>query len=345
MALEFRCPECQRLLRTPDDSAGKQARCPQCSAIVPVPSSLPATGVAQGGYRPEAALNPYQSPADIYGPQAGVESTGEIRPTRIEVGDVIDRSWRIFQSQMGLVILVVFVAGVINQAAQFGVNIVTSMFGLMVNEPGLILAFNITAALLSMVFQLWITFGQMVFLLKVGRGENGEFTDLFAGGRYLIPGLLAYVVFGLVNGLLIALGAAPAAAVYFLLGDEDATALAGLAGAAIFLIPLVYVTIMFSQFVFVLVDRQAGPIESLQVSAQITRGNKLSLILLWIVFTMINLLGCLALCVGLIFTTPFTWLMMAVTYLTMTGQPTAERFLTPPAGSIPPAENYSPPPV
>ena len=40
MAIEFRCTGCQKLLRTSDETAGKQARCPQCGMVVPIP--LPA---------------------------------------------------------------------------------------------------------------------------------------------------------------------------------------------------------------------------------------------------------------------------------------------------------------
>lgn len=39
MAIEFRCTQCNNLLRTGDDTAGKQAQCPQCGAIGTVPSS------------------------------------------------------------------------------------------------------------------------------------------------------------------------------------------------------------------------------------------------------------------------------------------------------------------
>lgn len=39
MAIEFRCNECQQLLRVPDDSAGKNARCPKCQALMAVPAA------------------------------------------------------------------------------------------------------------------------------------------------------------------------------------------------------------------------------------------------------------------------------------------------------------------
>lgn len=39
MPIEFRCPSCAKLLRTPDESAGKKAKCPQCGTIADVPHS------------------------------------------------------------------------------------------------------------------------------------------------------------------------------------------------------------------------------------------------------------------------------------------------------------------
>lgn len=41
MPIEFRCTSCSKLLRTPDESAGKKAKCPECGTIVDVPREEP----------------------------------------------------------------------------------------------------------------------------------------------------------------------------------------------------------------------------------------------------------------------------------------------------------------
>ena len=55
MPIEFRCDQCQRLLRVPDQNAGARARCPQCSHVQQVPPSS-TTGhdapQAPQGYQP-----------------------------------------------------------------------------------------------------------------------------------------------------------------------------------------------------------------------------------------------------------------------------------------------------
>ena len=41
MTIEFDCPHCRRLLRTPDDKAGLSAECPSCGTPVTVPAAEP----------------------------------------------------------------------------------------------------------------------------------------------------------------------------------------------------------------------------------------------------------------------------------------------------------------
>ncbi|HEV3024847.1 MAG TPA: zinc ribbon domain-containing protein, partial [Pirellulales bacterium] len=95
MPIEFRCSQCGKLLRTGDDTAGKQARCPACGNVLPVPArSQAAIGVSSpfspsSGFAPGQAVggspfatapaaqfspgseNPYQSPGIYVGPSSG----------------------------------------------------------------------------------------------------------------------------------------------------------------------------------------------------------------------------------------------------------------------------------
>ena len=57
MAIEFRCNECQRLLRVPDQSAGAQARCPQCSRVQQVPLAAMEATVYEAHPVPPAGEN------------------------------------------------------------------------------------------------------------------------------------------------------------------------------------------------------------------------------------------------------------------------------------------------
>ena len=75
MPIEFACSACGKLLRTPDDTAGREARCPACQSITVVPqpggAALPGGAVPPPSYmpRPDAPMNAYQSPlADMTSP-------------------------------------------------------------------------------------------------------------------------------------------------------------------------------------------------------------------------------------------------------------------------------------
>ncbi|MAG94651.1 MAG: hypothetical protein CMJ48_13030 [Planctomycetaceae bacterium] len=38
MAIEFNCSHCDKLLKTPDDKAGRGAKCPGCGEMITVPA-------------------------------------------------------------------------------------------------------------------------------------------------------------------------------------------------------------------------------------------------------------------------------------------------------------------
>jgi hypothetical protein len=81
MPIEFRCSRCGKLLRTGDDTGGRQAQCPGCGTISTVPD--PSAPLSDASVPPLAPLNagspfsagpiaaaanpenPYQSPSDV----------------------------------------------------------------------------------------------------------------------------------------------------------------------------------------------------------------------------------------------------------------------------------------
>ncbi len=84
MPIEFRCPQCQKLLRTPDDTAGKNARCPECEAVVAVPGgSIDSPEPDAGGLLSPSVPgleeeNPFRSPTQsgYVPPQDSLERDG-----------------------------------------------------------------------------------------------------------------------------------------------------------------------------------------------------------------------------------------------------------------------------
>ena len=89
------------------------------------------------------------------------------------------------------------------------------------------------------------------------------------------------------------------------------------------LIPGIIVALIFWPFGYVLADEDLPGIDCLSRAKEITDGNWGAVALIFLAGIGINILGALALCVGLLFTIPLTTLMWAVAYCQMTGQRTA----------------------
>ena len=119
--------------------------------------------------------------------------------------------------------------------------------------------------------------------------------DVFGGGRYFLRFLGSAIAFGLMV----------------------------LGGYIACIIPGIYLALMFFPFTFVLLDEDAPGITCLWRAKEVTENNRLSLFQMTFAMVGIALLGLLMLCVGVIFTAPLAWLIPAVAYLHMTGQPTA----------------------
>ena len=132
MTIEFNCPRCDKVLRTTDDKAGRQAKCPGCGELITIPewsgehqdSSFVSEGIDQ-------ELPPVPSPLSDRSremkscPMCGVETRGdaircrscgevfksesrliqgrpsgfrEMRP--FPPGEVISEAWRIFTEKI-----------------------------------------------------------------------------------------------------------------------------------------------------------------------------------------------------------------------------------------------------
>jgi hypothetical protein len=317
MAIEFRCTQCDRLLRTGEGTAGKQAKCPECGAIVTVPDAgaappgeapPPPPGATSGspfipsGPKPVAfdPENPYAAPAE-YAPAAGgyVPPPGAFAPAIIDFSDVFSRTWAIFKVQWGMCLVVLIIVWAIsfavNMVVWFGVQII----GMAAHDQAVAVMFSLLGEVISTLFGIWIGIGQALYFLKVARGQRAEVSDIFAGGPYFLSVLGATILFALIY----------------------------LVGLVLCIVPGVIFALMFSQYYYLILDRNVGIMDSLGISKEITTGNKLTLFAIGVVSVLLAFAGLLACCVGLLAVVPFLSLLAPVTYLAMTGQRTADQML------------------
>ena len=88
-------------------------------------------------------------------------------------------------------------------------------------------------------------------------------------------------------------------------------------GLILLVVPGIIVALMLMFTCYIVVDRNMGPIEALKESKRITKGHLGQLFGFFLLFLLINILGAVALVVGLLVSVPVTMLAMVHAYRTL----------------------------
>lgn len=140
-----------------------------------------------------------------------------------------------------------------------------------------------------------VSIGFLKISLKFIDNQQANLTDLFSSwNNYLL--VIKYWLSSVIFGLIVFLG------------------------ILLFLVPGIIWAIKLQYYSFLIVEKKMGPIEAFRLSWQITKGNKWQLFLLGILLGLINLLGVLALVVGLLISIPTTMLAQAYVYRKLLSQ-------------------------
>jgi predicted RNA-binding Zn-ribbon protein involved in translation (DUF1610 family) len=342
LTIEFHCPHCGKILRTPDDKAGVRANCPGCSVVVTVPKPITASvpsgvesapsdseaGAVDQGNRPEAGAGEIAAVAR-YCPMCGAEAlqsdqncrrcgealfndsnvVGSWKPSRIDLENVLEKTWDIYKKHFGMLLAGFLVVAGILFATYFGLTIIQNIVvmvaagaGKQARGPGQIMDFSVflivilvSACLLSasfFVIALYLLAGMQRFVQRVVFKNRAEIAEIFTGGPYL----MRFIGGSLLFSIMIAVG------------------------SIAFVIPGLALGLMFWPYLHIITDRQVGVMESFERSRELTRENLWSGFMLLLLTVLINLGGLMVVCVGLVFTVPFTMLMHCVAYSAMSGQ-------------------------
>jgi uncharacterized membrane protein len=303
MPIEFRCTGCQKLLRTQEGTEGKQAKCPVCGTLVLIPnpnvppplpgdapSPIPASVVS-------AALPPVDS--------APGPLPSELALAPLDIPAVLWSSWQIFLKNIGPCILATLVAGAIGFAAVFVTNAALGGAGRMdlAHRHGggpqfhwFLFGSQPLASLANLFVSSLLTAGLAVFFLKIARGQPAEIVDVLSGWRWALHAFLAHLACSIIISL----------------------------GLIFCIVPGVLATLVLSQTMFLVVDRNASAISALEMSHALTSGNKLNLFLLWLIVIGLSVASLITCGLGLIFAIPWFGVLWAVTYLKLSGQHVAD---------------------
>lgn len=349
MSIEFPCSQCGKLLRVGDDAAGKQARCPSCGTVQAIPHA--ATQEAGDGTTPQSRsaqaqgeINPFQAPLQMTPDSPALLSSAQrppVHPTIIGLVEPIESTWRIATTdfaQFAMCLVVMIICFGINYATQIVTQAVMGVLGALNAPIYVVIPVLIVLTVAQMVFQMWIGIGQTLFFLKTARGEHPSLGILFAGAPYLLAMIVATLIVMLVLAVVAALCGAAGYAAYAATGDAE---IGFLVGIPPFMLLMLYLSLTYYQYYFLIPDKGLGAIEALGVSRQITRGNRLTLFGLYLLAMVPVLASVLLCCIPFLFTIPFIVLTTTVVYLKMAGQVTGDELLLQPPPSTPFAQDSS----
>lgn len=286
MPITFSCNRCQQSLQVDDSLAGQTVACPKCGNQQVV--------AAQGPFSFSSPQNPYQSPSSAGNFTAPVQSSGQMFPTQYEVGWVFNHALALWKQNLG------FLVGMV--AIVFGISMGISLVDLLltflmsnIKNNGVVILFLALKVLLwiaaGVVF-FWTQIGQLNICLSILRGQRPSYNQLFSGGDVFWPVLGISILFGIAVNL----------------------------GFMLLIIPGFLVLLYCWPVYYLVLDKKSRVLDSFNNSLPFTKINVLNSFLMFLIGYVINLLGVIACCVGLLFSSSLVMLFTTACYLAMTGQ-------------------------
>ena len=148
---------------------------------------------------------------------------------------------------------------------------------------------SILSVLISLAFFVITVFLEIGFIkisLKIVDKKAAKFQELWAYPQYLLRMLGATILYSI----------------------------AILVGLILFIIPGIYLAIRLQFYSYTLLDKDKNIMESLKGSWEMTKGNVINLTLFMLLIFAINILGALALLVGLLITIPISFIAVTLLY-------------------------------
>jgi len=191
----------------------------------------------------------------------------------------------------------------------FITTLLTAIFG-GASGTGVLLQ-NVLLSLFDAFFT--VAFYQVFFKL-IDDDTNPEFPDFIPNLVKAINFLIVKLIIGLILVFLIAI----ISSVYFINSPEIDTSNPFswdlLPVFILIAIPIIFFTIRLCFVVCFIVDQESGSSESISQSWTLTKGHFWFITLLFLVMLGLNILGAMALFVGLLFTVPFSSLILIIAY-------------------------------
>jgi hypothetical protein len=254
---------------------------------------------------------PIEPPLALAGPAPGELFEGDYD---LDIGGCVTRAWEVLRANFWLMVggcaIYLLIIGGISGFAQIPfIGILFSLASIIITGP--------------------LMGGVYGFLLRVLRGQQAEFGEVFSGFRDRMGQLiLSYIVPMFISMAAAVPGAIVMAVPIFIMVKNHAAhpgwiALA-VVGLAILLVPVIYLSICWTFAIPLVMDRRLDFWTAMKVSRGQVSRHWWTMLGLFVVIGLINLAGMLACCVGMFVTMPLALAALLLAY---------ETLFTPPAAS------------
>lgn len=237
-------------------------------------------------------LDPFAAGVEGVRPDDAVPDTAT--PVDMDVGPILGRCVDLLKAHPGLVIFTIIVSAAPGMALA-GVGTALQLYVEIADvSEEIALAAGVTRLGLNVVNFLivtWLQLGAARIFLNLARGGTASLTMIVGQGRHYFSALIAVVLLSL----------------------------AFMVGLILFVVPAIIIGTGLQFYLYAMVDKNLGPIEALAESWRLTRGHKLTIFLINLVFALGGTMFCCAtLGLGYLLVVPLLSLASAVMYHTLT---------------------------
>jgi len=190
---------------------------------------------------------------------------------------LLKEAWALFKKNLNVIVMLIGVYF----AYYIAQYVSTYLFG----NTQIAFIMSLVFIVISLILQL----GSYNLMLKLVDGKNPQIKDL-----YQYPDMLMKIIRNIIAGILVGLIVA--------------------GGFILLIIPGIYLAIRLMFYTYYIVDKDAGIIDSIKMSWNLTKGGVINLFLLSVLFFIVNILGLIAFGIGLAVTLPLTFLATALLY-------------------------------
>lgn len=203
----------------------------------------------------------------------------------LSISRLFGESWSLFKQHWKFTILVSLMV--------MGVQLILSSFGYNVDPVTQVATGSLLVTGIGALVSLVLGIGMIDIFLGVTRGEKRSLKELVT--TVTVRKVWVYFIASIIYAVMLFVG-------FILL-----------------IIPAFFVLATFLPFTYFIVDKNAGIIDSLKMAAEATKGNRVSVFLIFVSIMVLNIAGAIPFGLGLIITIPLTILITTMLYRHLIG--------------------------